>query len=505
MDKLHEALLSEHFEPNDLKRLKAGKTVQGFSLGVKAQKDSNGFSHIKAPELQAPALRKHARYGPSSMKRIIECNVSPFLSVGLEEEETEYSTEGTRAHELAEWMLHQKLMGSTGRPTIPIPTHAKDGILFDQAMIRHAKGYAEYCYAVVSDFLALPHSWYLEKKLVLDEELDIWGTADFVFMYEGLDGWHLILIDFKYGQGIQVVAEDNYQLGTYGLAGLTTFETAHKFIDVETHIYQPRSEHDIVPQIYGRQELIDKFAPRIQEAVERSENWFKANFISNDDISVYQKAGDHCQFCRAKGICRSYASYYGGGKVLTLLGLAAPMLDRLQTTKDAEHEAAKKEHKANKKEGIISEAPKKPNVYEDPKAVYATGVFSDEDLAYLALNASKITAFVESAKDALKAQLQSGKKNPFVMLGKASPTRAWDENEEKVISGLIALGIQEPASLETKLMSITEVEKTIGKDKIDHLTKVVRETVRIVPIGEEGVEPAPPRGLDVKAIIFGGK
>lgn len=470
---------------------------------TQTEKTKGGYSHFKAPEKLAAALLKHARYSPSSMERLVNCGVSPFLSAGMPDEETEYSTEGTRAHELAEFLLEKKLTNSKK----PIPLTAKDGVPFTQEMIRHCKGYAAYCYKVVEDFLSLPkHSWFLEKRLVLDEDLGIWGTADFVFVYKDETGWHLIIIDFKYGIGKKVLAEENWQLGTYGLAGLVTFEEDgdEEFLDVETHIFQPRSEHDIVPQLYTRQELIDLYAPKIMEAVERSEVWFDNNFVSDKDISVYQMPGEHCQFCRAKGLCKAYANMYGAGKVLQLIGLAKPKLDAMQKVEDESHKAAMKRYQADKKEGIDVTKPEKLKVWEDGQSIYSTGVFSDEDLAFLALNESKIAGIASAAKEVLKSQLLAGKPNDFVKLGKASPVREWKENDAEVIAGLIALGIDEPAELKTKLISITEVEKLIGKDQIDHLTRIVRETVRLAMINED-VEPISPPGLDVKALIFGAK
>lgn len=478
--------------------------------GTEVKKQPDGYSHFKAPEKPVPALAKHARYSPSSMERLVHCNVSAFLAAGMPSEETEYSTEGTRAHELAELYLEKRL----DQNKKPIPECAKDGIAFDAAMHRHCKCYANYCHAVVKDFLTQPHSWFIERRLVLDEDLDIWGTADFVFVYKDKKGsWHLILIDFKYGVGKKVVAEENWQLGTYSLAGLTTFEgeqAQEKFVDVDTHIFQPRSEHNSVPQLYDRQELIDFYAPKILEAVKRSEVWFNENFVSNEDIEKYQKAGNHCQFCRAKGICKAYANYHGVGNVLKLLGLAKPKLDALQQRADAEHKAAMSEYSAEKKlakkekrEPEI-EKPTKLNVYNDAKSVIGTGVFSPEDLAWIALNESKIAGFAEAAKDALKAELISGKKNPFVILGKASPTRAWIDDDAKVIAGLIAKGIEEPAEIQTKIISITEAEKILGEGQIGELTHVVRETVRLARIDED-VEPAMPRGLDVRAMLFAEK
>ena len=58
------------------------------------------------------AGRAHARYGPSSLSRIMKCPVSAFLSHDMEQPpKSKAASEGEKFHEVAEIFTEAKLMG----------------------------------------------------------------------------------------------------------------------------------------------------------------------------------------------------------------------------------------------------------------------------------------------------------------------------------------------------------------------------------------------------------
>lgn len=473
---------------------------------------------VKKVAIAQPA---HATYGFSSMKRIIECPASVYRNQGIKEVVKAYSKEGTAAHEVVEAMTAALLSGNKF-PAL-LGTRAKNGVLIDKEMIRHGKNYARYCHSVIEPYLHLPHHWAIEKKVVLDKDLDVWGTADFVFTYQQDNEWHIIIIDYKYGMGVEVESEDNIQLIGYVLAAAVEFEKEFGKLALtgEFHVFQPRMDHDPEPQTYDIDDLIDNFIPPMQEAIETSERLIKIGkkvkteadrILFEKELTKNQKAGEHCRFCKFAGGCRTRADSTGIGKAIAAYVAAKPKLDKIQKRFDAEHEIAKKEVAAQRKENkriakengtepVEVESAVKKVAVEDPTLVQDAAKLSDEELAWFAINASKLSSFIESVKDYLKLLLESGATNEHVMLGSVSPIRELDdENPEVLIGELIKRGIDEPVTMVEKMITLTEVEKILGKGSVDDLVRV-KGTRSSVVLKDSGYEPAVPKSLKIKAML----
>lgn len=247
------------------------------------------------------ANRDHATYGPSSMKRIINCPAAYFYGRNLPAPPpSKYASEGHTAHECSEIMLEARLEGK--------PYPEVDGTKFNAEMIRHAKAYADYVYGVVEHALYKSHSYFIERRVHLDRDRDIWGTADFVMIYEEGDVLKLVLIDYKYGAGVAVGADENWQLITYALAAEAEMSTDKEVVDVECHIFQPRADHETPPITYNFKELKEKYLPTILETVDKIESWVAAGDIPKADLQTGYKTGSWCQFCKVKdhGECGLY-------------------------------------------------------------------------------------------------------------------------------------------------------------------------------------------------------
>ena len=57
------------------------------------------------------------------------------------------------------------------------------------------------------------------------------------------DRGELHIIDFKYGQGVLVEAEENPQMMLYALGALRLFDSLYDITEVSMSIYQPRREN----------------------------------------------------------------------------------------------------------------------------------------------------------------------------------------------------------------------------------------------------------------------
>ena len=232
---------------------------------------------------------KHAILSASSSHRWLECPPSAKLCAELPDTSSDYAREGTDAHALCEHRLKALLNIETADPT-------ENLTFYDEEMERCANEYATYAYekvekakAVCSDPIVL-----IEQKLDFSRWVtEGFGTGDCVIVADGT----LSVIDFKYGKGVEVLAENNPQMMLYALGALELFDGIYDIDTVSMTIFQPRrdnvSEHTI-----SKADLLrwvnEVLAPTAQLAANGDGNF---------------KAGEHCRFCKVRTTCRKLAEY----------------------------------------------------------------------------------------------------------------------------------------------------------------------------------------------------
>jgi hypothetical protein len=179
---------------------------------------------------------KHARLSASAAERWLRC----FGSVAAIEKLPEApsspaAAEGTLAHDIAAaWMTTRitPVYGGMFGKTYTVDGHA---FVFDEEMLDGVQFYVDTC-----ERLVLDKRW-IELSLTpaLSEwDSDLGGTADFV-TYSPTKKL-LRVVDFKYGQGLFVSADDNKQLKVYALGALLAINQPTD--TVEVYIVQPRFE-----------------------------------------------------------------------------------------------------------------------------------------------------------------------------------------------------------------------------------------------------------------------
>ena len=196
-----------------------------------------------------PTPPAHAPFGPSAGDRWIRCPRSfylhkqePFSSI--------YADEGTVAH----WIGEQCLAGLLDEGPCKQPGDYVDEvidknyhpdlkkldhkILITQDMVDNIQEYVDHVIFIVSQ-IPLEHLIFkLELKVKLTE--DCWGTADCVIINKMTR--ELFIIDLKFGRGVSVQAENNYQLLIYAAATLTKIDPLASWYPLIVHmqIFQPR-------------------------------------------------------------------------------------------------------------------------------------------------------------------------------------------------------------------------------------------------------------------------
>lgn len=232
---------------------------------------------------------KHALLSASSAHRWISCPPSVLLSKKFEDSSSSFAQEGTDAHTLAQHKL-EKLLG------LPTKDPTESLSFYDEEMNDHAENYA----AFVLEQVEKAKETCVDPQVLIEQKLDFsryvpegFGHVDCLIIADGT----LTVIDYKYGLGIKVSSERNPQMFCYALGGLTLFDGIYDIDNVRLVIYQPRREN-ISEYTVSKSELIQWAEDVLSPTAE----------LASKGEGEY-KAGEHCQFCKAKATCRKRAEY----------------------------------------------------------------------------------------------------------------------------------------------------------------------------------------------------
>ena len=230
---------------------------------------------------------KHALLSASSADRWLHCPPSARLSESYEDKGSDYAAEGTDAHSLCEYKLKKALGMVADDPTESLSW-------FNQEMDDHAAGYAAY----VLEQVEAAKETCSDPVVLIEQRVDFsrwvkqgFGTADCIIIADGT----LQIIDFKYGLGVLVSAEENPQMMCYGLGALEIFDCLYEIDTVRMTIYQPRREN-ISTYGLSRDELLRWADKTLKPA---------ADLAFAGDGSFL--CGEWCGFCKAKNACRARA------------------------------------------------------------------------------------------------------------------------------------------------------------------------------------------------------
>ncbi|NCD04355.1 MAG: DUF2800 domain-containing protein, partial [Clostridia bacterium] len=120
---------------------------------------------------------------------------------------------------------------------------------------------------------------------------DGFGTGDCVIISDD----RLHIVDFKYGMGVLVDAEDNPQMKLYALGALEIYDSLYDIKEISMTIFQPRREN------------VSTWTVPVEELKAWAEEELKPKAAK-----AYQGEGEYmpgpwCTFCRASSRCRARA------------------------------------------------------------------------------------------------------------------------------------------------------------------------------------------------------
>lgn len=234
----------------------------------------------------------HAVLSASGSKRWMSCPGSVRLESLFEDEGSPYAEEGTKAHAVAE----AKMKAEFG-----IQSHESDGAeenaLNDvtEEMGAFTEQYVRYCKDIVETMQLDGHTvrLYIEQKVRFDKWVpEGFGTVDFC----AVGGDDLHIVDFKYGKGVPVDAEDNSQMRSYALGFLQEMECIYDNLKTVTmHIVQPRI-NNVSAETMQVADLLDWAERELKPKAERA-------YAQAREYAT----GAQCKFCKAKAACKARA------------------------------------------------------------------------------------------------------------------------------------------------------------------------------------------------------
>lgn len=235
----------------------------------------------------------HAILSASGASRWLACTPSARLEEQFPDSTSEYAKEGTLAHEVCELKVRKNLIEQ-----IPTRTYntklkkLKENELWQDEMDKFTDAYLEYIQELVHSYSCSP-AVMVEKKVDFSQYVpEGFGTADCIVIAEGT----MHIIDFKYGKGVAISAENNPQMKLYALGAYLEYSMLYPIEKIKMAIVQPRLENEASESEIFVAELMD-WAENVVKPLAEKAYKGEGTYI----------AGNHCRFCRAKATCRERA------------------------------------------------------------------------------------------------------------------------------------------------------------------------------------------------------
>ena len=337
--------------------------------------------------------RAHALLSASSAARWLTCTPSAVAATLYPNQDTAFTREGTLAHEVAEAEARYMLDGDA--PLWPTTVPAE--------MVRCAEAYRDYLQELIRDDSAVV---LLEQRVDFSPWVpDGFGTADCII----IQGSRMDVVDYKYGQGVEVLAEENPQMKLYGLGALNDFGLVYNVQEVGLHIFQPRMNN------------VSSWSLPAAELLRWGEVAVAPTAAMAAKGEGRYATGPHCRFCPHAGSCAALAE-----DCTSLVCVPG----------------------TNSKAAIRSLAPWQ-----------VADILAAEPM---------ISAWLKAVKERALSQLLDGEEIPGFKVVSGRSTRTWADDLE-VGRVLEAAGFSREDYTKTETLSPAAMEKAIGKKKVAEL------------------------------------
>lgn len=368
-------------------------------------------------------MSAHALLGGSNAHRWLVCTPSAQLEAKFPDRSGESAKEGTFAHELADLYLSRR----QGLPVNPRISRLKAGTteygdFYSPDMEENVEAYVDLLDAKYQQALKA------DKNAILlhEEKLDFSSWVPYGFGHGDAiiiaDGV-MEVIDFKYGATVSVEAKNNPQMRLYALGAYNTYGWLYDIDCVQMTIFQPRNGGEKSETITTKELL--SWGETIKPIATQA-------YKGEGELSP----GDPCRFCRASPRCRALKEH------------------NLQLAADYDVDA-------------------------DPR------LLSDKELADVLSRIEMLTAWANKVKAyAQEEAVDNGRVFPgYKLVAGRSVRKIEDAAKAEVL--LEEAGYKKADILRTELLTISKLEKLVGKKK---LTKLLDDVI-VKPPGKPTLVP----------------
>ena len=234
-------------------------------------------------------MAEHAYLSASSSHRWLNCPPSVKLCEGMEDKPSEFAQEGTDCHELCAYLVSTALGEDIPDPTANLTYYSAE-------MQNCAEEYRNFVLELLEDAKKLCS----DPKVYIEQRLDFsrwvehgFGTGDCVIVSDDI----LQIVDYKHGLGVLVSADHNTQMMCYALGALELFDDLYDITTIKMTIFQPRRSN------------VSTWSITKEELLEWADTVLRPTAALAYEGKGEFKAGNHCQFCKAKATCRKRAEY----------------------------------------------------------------------------------------------------------------------------------------------------------------------------------------------------
>lgn len=337
----------------------------------------------------------------------MNCPPSARLEELVDQQTSEYAKEGTFAHALAELHISSYLENIAEAQFIKDLNKLKQDLFYSEGLMEYVQIYVDFAIEKINEARSITKDAITMVEMKLDYS---------PWVPEGFGTGDLVIItddvleviDLKFGKETLVSAIGNIQMCIYALGAIQQFGRLYDIKLVRMTIVQPRLDNISTDEI------------RIVELLK----WAAAEVEPKARLAIKGegefKEGSHCRFCRIKSTCRERS-------------------------------------KENMKLCVLD--------FQEPP------LLTDEEIVEVLNNIDELQKYASDIKEyAFEKAMDEGKRWTGYKLVKGGSTRKY-VNETEASKTLIEAGYEENKIFSKSILTITAMEKAIGKNKFNELLK----------------------------------
>ena len=374
----------------------------------------------------------HALLSPSAAHRWLNCTMAPTYEQQFPDSSSSYAAEGTVAHAICEIYAKRKFGRNINKSALTRELNKlKKSEYYSDEMLTTAEDYVEF---LAEKAMQFEHPPYVVTEIKVDLEEYIpegFGSCDCIMIGDG----RLQIVDYKHGQGVEVDAKNNPQMMLYALGALKHFTAIYgnSIKVVAMSICQPRRSNLSDWEIFTDQLL----------------SW--GEYIKPIAVSAFNgtgkyQPGEWCRFCKGRAVCKARADQFSA----------------LNDFKDCVPQGK-----------VSPEIAKLPQ--EARAALGAPNILTDEQVGELLTIGAELVKWYSDLQDYALQAILDGKDIPGYKVVAGRSSRAF-KDEAAALLALRDAGYDESVFLETKVRSLSAIEKAVGKKDFgvlmaDYITK----------------------------------